>query len=124
MVSLYSGDIVLGYKIWYIDSLYIEAECHAVWKKPDDTLVDISFYPDREDRILFIPAPNLDGVIIEDHLKPRAGFHPKVEKFIRRQRENERRFSIARDDTWDGWQKALSYEEWQKQMLNLYLTAA
>jgi len=117
MVNMYGGKAQLGYRIWYVPSLYVEAERHAVWKKPDGTLVDISYYPDGEDAILFLPAPHLDTVLTQDHLKPREGYHLKVERFIRSQRQFERRFAPPKDDTREGWEQAESFQEWQARRL-------
>lgn len=111
MISLHAGEGVLGFRIWYVEALYIEAERHAVWKTPEGTLVDISFYPDGEDRILFLPVPGMDTVVVAPHLKPRAAFHPKAERFIREQRKRERQRKFQYDDSWEAWEQAPSFED-------------
>ena len=34
MIQLSNGSMVLGYKIWYVPEIYIEAERHAIWCNP------------------------------------------------------------------------------------------
>lgn len=116
MKELYAGSMVLGYKIWYVPSLYIEAERHAVWLNPQGELTDITFNKDGETKILFIPVPQLTTVSVRAETKPREGFHPRVMKFIEFQILTEKmksQFSIV-DDTWEGWAKAVSFETWTK----------
>jgi len=49
------GSIQLGWQIWQIPDIMIEAEFHAVWKSPDGELIDITPKKYRIDRILFVP---------------------------------------------------------------------
>lgn len=49
------GSLQLGWEIWQIPDIMIEAEFHAVWKSPDDELVDITPKKYQIDRILFVP---------------------------------------------------------------------
>ncbi|WLT30085.1 hypothetical protein [Geothrix sp. PMB-07] len=57
MVKKKGGRIVLGWHLWEIPGLLLEAEYHSVWEKPSGILVDIT--PQRpgfeEERILFVP---------------------------------------------------------------------
>lgn len=61
MVARKGGGSVLGWHLWELPGLLLEAEFHAVWRKPSGTLVDVT--PQRpefkEDRILFVPMPKL-----------------------------------------------------------------
>lgn len=116
MIQLHGGEMVLGYKIWYVPCLYIEAERHAVWRNTDGELVDITFNIDGETKILFLPAPALKTIIAHAYTKPRAAFHPRVKNFIESQTKIEKLqsqvFNIQHDDTWEGWEKELSFEAW------------
>lgn len=118
MIQLFGGELVLGYKIWYVPCLYIEAERHAVWRTTDGELVDITFNIDGETRILFLPAPALKTIIAHAHTKPRAAFHPRVKNFVEFQTKMEKLqtqvFNIQHDDTWEGWEKGLSFEAWSR----------
>jgi hypothetical protein len=114
IIELHGGSIVLGYKIWYVPSLYIEAERHAVWLSPKGELMDITFNKDGETKILFLPVPKLTTVSVKAETKPREGFHPRVMKFIEFQIWTEKmksQFSRI-DDTWEGWERATSFESW------------
>jgi len=57
MVKKKGGKLVLGWHLWEIPGLLLEAEYHCVWEKPSGILVDIT--PQRpgyeEERILFVP---------------------------------------------------------------------
>lgn len=113
MIQIYGGKMVLGYKIWYIKSLYIEAERHSVWKNLENKLVDITFNKSGEERILFLPNPNLKTVVAEGFTKPRMAFTSRVEKAIRTQIEMEKMMIGITDDTWTGWDNAISFEKWK-----------
>lgn len=116
MIQLYGGKMVLGYKIWYVPHLYIEAERHAVWLNLDGELIDITFNIGGESKILFLPTPTLKTVIAHAYTKPRAAFHPRVENFIKFRTKIEKFhsqiFNVQHDDTWEGWEKELSFERW------------
>lgn len=120
MKELYGGSMILGYKIWYVPSLYIEAERHAVWLSPENELVDITFNKDGETKILFVPAPQLTTVSARAETKPREGFHPRIVEFIKFQIWTEKmksQISII-DDTWDGWERSVSFESWSQNKKN------
>ena len=52
------GDIIYGWQIWQYFDLFIDAEFHAVWRSPADTLVDITPKPHPAHRILFLHDPD------------------------------------------------------------------
>lgn len=49
------GKQLTGWAIWETPSVFIEAEFHAVWQKPDGTLQDVTPRPLPFDHILFLP---------------------------------------------------------------------
>lgn len=53
----HGGDSVIGWQIWEWPGVMIEAEFHAVWRSPRGRLVDVSYKPDGERQILFVPDP-------------------------------------------------------------------
>jgi len=114
MIQLHGGRMVLGYKIWYVPRLYIEAERHAIWQNPDGELIDITFNTSGETKILFLPAPALKTVIAYPHTKPREAYHPRVRDFIETHKKVEQFQSqfFLHDDTWEGWAGGLSFEKW------------
>jgi len=54
-VRRHGGSMQLGWQIWQIPDIMIEAEFHAVWKSPDGELIDITPKKYRIDHILFVP---------------------------------------------------------------------
>lgn len=114
MIQLQGGKMVLGYKIWYVPRLYVEAERHTVWCSPEGELVDITFNASGENRILFLSAPALKTVMVHEYTKPRDAFHPRVRDFIELQKKAEKFQSqfIQRDDSWEGWERETSFELW------------
>jgi hypothetical protein len=52
------GSRQLGWQIWQIPDIMIEAEFHAVWKSPKGKLVDITPKSKPINRILFVPDCN------------------------------------------------------------------
>lgn len=113
MIQLHGGEMILGYRIWYIKDLYIEAERHAIWQGPEGEVLDITFLQDEEKKILFVPIPNLDTVVSDPSMKPRVALHPKVEMFIKKQVRYEKSIPHIFDDTWERWEQSISYIEWQ-----------
>lgn len=81
--ELEGGETVLGYRIWYVENLYIEAERHAVWKRSDGELEDVSFSSDGEESKLFLEDPEMKSIYTKTLLRPRKGFHPKVDVIVR-----------------------------------------
>ncbi|HEX4145277.1 MAG TPA: hypothetical protein VHY91_17350 [Pirellulales bacterium] len=55
------GEPLHGWTIWIFQNdeepLFLDAEHHSVWRKPDRKLVDVSPRPDGETQILFHPDP-------------------------------------------------------------------
>ncbi len=56
MVQKFGGAYLPGWIIWS-SAMMFEAEHHAVWHRPDQTLVDVTPRVDGEDQILFLPDP-------------------------------------------------------------------
>jgi len=112
MIQLNGGEAILGYRIWYVKDIYIEAERHAVWGDSGGQLTDLSFYPDGERRILFLPVARLTTVKEETLGRPRAAFHPKAREFVKIQEMHERAIEVKHLDSWEEWQSAQAYEHW------------
>ncbi|PVZ89961.1 hypothetical protein C9426_00850 [Serratia sp. S1B] len=53
------GERILGWAIWELPNLFIEAEFHAVWKSPKQELIDLNPRPVKTEKILFLPDPKL-----------------------------------------------------------------
>lgn len=52
------GALVCGWSIWEYPTLFVEAEFHAVWKKPDGSLLDITLKNHAFNHILFLIDPS------------------------------------------------------------------
>lgn len=51
------GEALFGWSLWELPGMFIEAEFHAVWERPDGTLLDISPKKDRSSNVLFLHDP-------------------------------------------------------------------
>jgi len=47
--------MVYGWKIHEIKRVWLEAEFHAIWKRKDNQLIDITIKPAPVEKILFVP---------------------------------------------------------------------
>ena len=54
VVKKFGGNIYYGWILWQ-NYIYLDAEFHAIWKKPDGTLLDVTPQPDGEKLIVFVP---------------------------------------------------------------------
>jgi hypothetical protein len=49
------GQAVVGWSLWELPSLFLEAEFHCVWRNPEGKLLDIAPKKSATSRILFLP---------------------------------------------------------------------
>lgn len=72
-VAARGGDSQHGWKIREWPGVYLEAEFHAVWRRPDGTLIDVS--PSDDDPILFhLDSKRIyDGVRVPNILRALSG---------------------------------------------------
>lgn len=54
-VARYGGQAVTGWAIWEVPGVYIEAEFHSVWQDLDGVMHDLTPYPYKFEKILFLP---------------------------------------------------------------------
>jgi hypothetical protein len=78
------GSMVLGWRIWERPKILIEAEFHAIWKSPDNKLIDICPKLIDTDKILFITDPRMrnDGATV-DNIRISISNNRLVNDFIR-----------------------------------------
>jgi len=78
------GSVQLGWQIWQIPQIMIEAEFHAVWKSPDGNFKDITPKPGNIRRILFIPdsKAKYDGAM-RNNIRLNISGNRLVDDFIR-----------------------------------------
>ncbi len=77
------GGIQLGWAIWYLPGILMEAEFHAVWISPDGDLIDISPRPIEFKEIMFLPDSSAvySGKQI-DNIRIPLSKNPKAKEFI------------------------------------------
>lgn len=113
-IRLNGGEIVCGYKIWYHEPIYIEAERHAVWHK-DGEYRDISFNADGEDKILFVPdKPEMRATLESNNGRIRWGKNTKTRTLIEYQERIENHRSVYKMSKEKAWNTMLTYEQWKE----------
>jgi hypothetical protein len=112
-IKLHGGRIICGYKIWYHKPRYIEAERHAVWEK-DGEYRDLTFNPDGEHRILFLPdsLEKQSAMKLNRH-RFRWGKDGRTRQLIEIQEYSERSRPIPQVTDEVAWNTMLTYEAWQ-----------
>jgi len=58
-VQKYGGRSLVGWSLWELPSLFVEAEFHCIWEKPDGTLLDIAPKTSETQRVFFLHAPQM-----------------------------------------------------------------
>lgn len=58
-IQINGGKRILGWVLWELPSLFIEAEFHAIWESPTGELKDLTPRPSPTKRILFIRDPSM-----------------------------------------------------------------
>lgn len=77
----------LGWAVWIMPRLMIEAEFHAVWQTLAGTLQDVTPHTTGERRILFLSDPRASySGEAPDNIRHALVDHPLVHEFIRRGR--------------------------------------
>ena len=56
--ALHGGEAAYGWAIWHWPGRWFEAEHHAVWRRPDGSLLDVTPQTGDPERILFLPDPD------------------------------------------------------------------
>ncbi len=81
-VATHGGKQLIGWMISEWRSVLIEAELHAVWQRPDGTLIDITPKNAPLNRILFIPDSSQEytGVMVDNIRKPLSE-DPRIRRF-------------------------------------------
>lgn len=84
VVAEMGGSVLHGWRIWEWTSVLVEAEFHAVWRRPDESLVDITPEENGERRILFLPdaSKRFEGVQVDSIRMPLSN-DPNVLELIR-----------------------------------------
>ena len=57
-VATYGGYLIVGWTLWELPAIFVEAEFHAVWRSPTGEFVDITPKKSPTSRILFLEDPS------------------------------------------------------------------
>lgn len=79
------GSRVVGWRIWWVPQLWIEAQAHVVWRRPDGTWVDVTPNMDDERVAAFVEDASLGGDPGADFVRSRyvrISNHPTVGEFL------------------------------------------
>lgn len=92
VVTERGGDIFTGWRIFENPGFWLEAEFHAVWRRPDGLLLDITPAQAPFKRALFVPDPSAvyEGRQVNNRFWPLSG-HPAITDFLAAQ---EREFEL------------------------------
>jgi hypothetical protein len=90
-VHTQGGQPVLGWAIWELEHLWVTAEFHCVWHRPDGVLIDVSPRKEQHGRVLFVPDPNrfYDGAQVANINRPLID-DPDIHDFLALQTEHFR----------------------------------
>jgi hypothetical protein len=58
-VDRWGGSVVLGWAIWEVRGLMLDAEFHAMWRSKGGALVDVNPRPSHDADVLFLSQPGL-----------------------------------------------------------------
>lgn len=82
-VAQHGGTRLLGWALWEMPGLFVEAEFHAVWCSPHGDYVDIAPKAQPTARILFLPS--IDAVYENrqvNNVRRAVGNDPDVERYL------------------------------------------
>jgi hypothetical protein len=83
-VGQHGGELLLGWSLWEMPGLFVEAEFHAIWRSPIGVYVDIAPKAQPTARILFLPSA--DAVYDNrqvNNVRKAVGNNPDVERYLR-----------------------------------------
>lgn len=83
-VGQHGGTRVIGWSLWEMPGLFVEAEFHAVWRSPNGNHVDIAPKIQATARIMFLPSP---GAIYTErqvnNVRRAIGDDPEMNRYLR-----------------------------------------
>ncbi|MCX0330215.1 SEC-C domain-containing protein [Acinetobacter radioresistens] len=126
-ISNHGGERILGWAIWELPGLFIEAEFHAVWKTPEGELIDLNPRPLKTEKILFLPDYEIvyegyrknnirlalsNNPTVNDFLKA----HDKIFEFMNKGKRKEQYGEIKLKGN-----ELIEYELLMREMMNIQL---
>ncbi len=82
-VAEHGGSIQHGWLIWEWTGILLEADFHAVWRRPDSSLLDVSVNNDNATRVLFAPdrTRQFNSKMVPAVMRP-LGRNPLIRTYI------------------------------------------
>jgi hypothetical protein len=81
------GAIVYGWLVWQHESIFVEAEHHAIWQKPSGDVVCITPQTPPENSVTFIPDPStvfdFDTRLLTKNVRVALMSDSRLEEFFR-----------------------------------------
>lgn len=112
-IRLNGETMVCGYRIWYLEKCYIEAERHAVWRSDYGSYRDVSFNVDGETSIVFVPdIPANQNGLGENELTVVHFVDSRLEQFRPMLEQRARNTVTMPDDM--AWQTCQTYADYKK----------
>ena len=112
MIEGKSGQSIFGYKVW-ANEIYAEAVPHCIWKAPSGKLVDITFNPDGEMSILFVPVPSMTKTTSEHGgEKPRHALDPDFREVVAIETDSQSGTKHVWMPEEEVWNVQPTYEQW------------
>lgn len=83
-IARFGGASVIGWAIWELPTVFIEAEFHAVWRSPDGNHVDVAPKSTPTRRVFFLPDRNrtYEGYPLDNVRRPIVSA-PEVREFFK-----------------------------------------
>lgn len=100
----------IGYKIWYLKNIYVEAERHVVLESGAG-LRDPTFNADGEMKVLFVPDDDPSRGYEDRKMKIREGFTQQARSFAAMADLQEKMFTHRMSNE-ESWARMLTYERW------------
>lgn len=120
LIEKIGGSQIIGYKIWYLKSKYIEAERHVIHSL-NGVYRDPTFNTDGETTVLFVPDKNPTIAYDARPMKVREGFTQRSRLFAA-MKDQEETFAVRMTNE-ESWNRMLTYERWLagERMANTWL---
>jgi hypothetical protein len=131
-IGTHGGASVIGWSLWEMPTLFVEAEFHAIWRSPDGGLLDIAPKPEPTKRILFLadPAREYQGRQVNNVRKPLRqdpivlGFlrscDDEFEFLNRGARAEQHEISLQGDEVVEYQQIQMRKAQFELQMMSLF----
>lgn len=116
-VARLGGERVIGWAIWEVPGVFVEAEFHAVWRSPEGEMLDITPRPHPLSHIVFARDSNrkYQGLQIDNFRKPLVldmdllQLHGLYRQRFAIQNSGKRAYQYGEDINWTRAERAQLY---------------